>query len=120
MFHPKLLDHFEHPRNAGSLRDATHRGTVENPACGDVLELALRVEDSRIAAVAFKAKGCVPAMACSSALTEVIAGRSLDAARNTSRQDILSAVGEVPPQSGHALDLAIDALQATLKNQLKR
>jgi len=120
MFHSKLLDHFEHPRNAGSLSDATHRARVENPACGDVLELAVRVEDSRVAAVGFRAKGCVPAMACSSALTELIAGKSVDLARTTSREDVLHAVGEVPPQSQHALDLAIDALQAAFTTKLTR
>lgn len=120
MFHPKLLDHFEHPRNAGSLKGPTHRAVIENPACGDVLELALRIEDSCIAGIAFKAKGCVPAMACASAMTELIVGKSLDFARAVDREDILEAVGEVPPQSGHALDLAIDALRAALREQLKR
>lgn len=120
MFHSKLLDHFERPRNGGPLNDATHRATLENPACGDVLELAVRVEGGRVAAVSFKAKGCVPAMACGSAVTELIAGKSLDLARKTTREDVLNAVGEVPPQSGHALDLALDAVQAVLKNQLNR
>jgi NifU-like protein involved in Fe-S cluster formation len=81
--------------------------------------LTLCIEDGRIAAVGFKAKGCVPAMACASAMTELVVGKSIDVVRATAREDILNAVGEVPPQSGHALDLAMDALHAAL-SQLKR
>lgn len=114
MFSAKLLDHFEHPRFAGELKDPSHRAVVENPACGDVLELALRVEGGRIAACAFKAKGCVPAMACASALTEAIYGKSLSEASAISRDDVRRMVESVPPASGHALDLAVDALRAAL------
>jgi nitrogen fixation NifU-like protein len=84
------------------------------------LELALRIEGSCINGIAFKAKGCVPAMACASAVTALIIGKSVDLARAVDRGDILEAVGEVPPQSGHALDLAIDALHAALQTELKR
>lgn len=116
MYSAKLLDHFEHPRNAGELPDATARVKVENPACGDIMELAVRLENGVITKAAFKAKGCVPAMACASAVTELIKGKSLHAAAQVSRNDVLSAVEEVPPASGHALELAIDAVRALLRS----
>ena len=72
MYSSKLLDHFQHPRNAGELPDADIRVEVENPACGDILRLAVKVADGRISEIRFKAKGCVPAMACASALTAVL------------------------------------------------
>ena len=63
LYSPQLLDHFEHPRNAGELEDADLRVRVENPACGDVLELSAQTRAASIEAIRFRAKGCVPAMA---------------------------------------------------------
>ena len=97
MYSPQLLDHFEHPRNAGDLPNPDADVQLENPACGDILRLTLRVEKGVIAAVGFRAKGCVPAMGCASALTELIKGKTADEA------------------SAHAGHLAIDALLLALK-----
>ncbi len=88
MYSSELLDHFQHPRNAGELPDATARARIENPACGDVLELAVRIADGRITDIRFRAKGCVPAMACASALTELAKGKSLEQARAITRADV--------------------------------
>lgn len=115
MYSAKLLDHFEHPRHAGTLADATHTATVENLACGDVMELSLRVEGERIVEVAFKAKGCVPAMACASAVTDWLQGKSLTAAKAVTRQEVLDQVESVPSASNHALDLAVEAVKVALK-----
>jgi NifU-like protein involved in Fe-S cluster formation len=114
MYSDALLDHFHHPRNAGELPDATVRVRTENPVCSDVLELALQVTDNRIAAARFKAQGCVPAMACASAITELVIGKSFDEARAISREDLLQKVNGVPPASSHAIDLALDALRQAL------
>jgi NifU-like protein involved in Fe-S cluster formation len=115
MYSQKLLDHFEHPRNAGDLMEPHARAIVENPACGDVLGLEIRVDGERITEIAFKAKGCVPAMACASAVTELVRGQSLDAAAKLTKEDVRAAVESVPQASGHALDLAVEAVQAVLK-----
>jgi nitrogen fixation NifU-like protein len=115
MYSAKLLDHFEHPRNAGDLLEPSARTIVENPACGDVLGLEILVMDGRIAEIAFKAKGCVPAMACASAVTELVRGKSISEAASLTKEDVRGAVEGVPPASGHALDLAVDAVQAVLK-----
>ena len=116
MYSPQLLDHFEHPRNSGELADADARVRVENPACGDILELAVKMEAERIAEVRFRAKGCVPAMACASAMTELVKGKSAQEARAISREEVAQAVGGLPPASGHAAQLAVDALRAALRN----
>ena len=71
MYSALVLDHFEHPRNSGELPQATYSATIENPACGDILELSVRIEQGIIAAISFRAKGCVPAIACASRLTEM-------------------------------------------------
>jgi nitrogen fixation protein NifU and related proteins len=115
MYSTQLLDHFEHPRNSGELPEADACARMENPACGDILELAIKMDAGRIAAIRFRAKGCVPAMACASAMTELAKGKSLRDAEAISRNEIDNAVGGLPPASGHAAQLAIDALRAALK-----
>jgi nitrogen fixation NifU-like protein len=115
MYSAALLDHFEHPRNTGDLADADARARIENPACGDILELAVKMNGDHIGEIRFRAKGCVPAMACGSAVTDLAKGKLLTQARQISKEDVTRAVGGVPPASGHAVQLAIDALQAVLR-----
>jgi nitrogen fixation NifU-like protein len=117
MYSPELLDHFEHPRNSGELADATSRRRIENPACGDILELAVKVVGSRVEDIRFLAKGCVPAMACASAVTELAKGNSVSEVQAIRKEDIVRRVGGLPPASGHAAQLAIDALHAVLGAQ---
>src|SRR5215470_18240327 len=102
MYSAQLLDHFQNPRNVGDLADPDALVEIENPVCGDLLRLSLKIQDGRIAAVRFKAKGCVPSIACGSALTELIAGKTPDQARAVARNDIEAAVGGLPQASAHA------------------
>lgn len=115
MYSPELLDHFEHPRNAGDVANPDATVQLDNPVCGDVLKLTARVIDGRIAEIRFRAKGCVPAMACSSAITEMLQGKTLDDARDLKREELIQIVGGLPEASGHAASLAIDAAAALLK-----
>jgi nitrogen fixation protein NifU and related proteins len=115
MYSAQLLDHFQNPRNAGDVANPDATAQLENPACGDVLRLTLKISDNRIAEVAFKAKGCVPSIACGSALTELLLGKTLEQARRLTRQDVIAGVGALPQASSHAAQLAIDALNAALR-----
>lgn len=114
MYSPHLLDHFQNPRNAGDIPDADATAEMENPGCGDVVRLSLKIDGNRIVGVRFKAKGCVPAMACASALTELVQGKTVPEARSLQRDDLVAAVGELPQASAHAAQLALDALAAAL------
>jgi len=123
MYSDQLLDHFQNPRNPGEVSDPDAIVEIENPACGDVLRLSLKIETRRIAEVRFKARGCVASMACASALTELVAGRSLDEVRSLNRENLIrealiADVGGLPQASSHAAQLALDALSAAL-NKLK-
>lgn len=120
MYSTQVLDHFEHPRNAGAIADADASARIENPACGDILELTLKVDGDRIAEIRFRAKGCVAALACGSALTELVRGKSINEARKLSREELLRAVGGLPQASSHASHLAMDALQAVLQQLSKK
>jgi nitrogen fixation protein NifU and related proteins len=115
MYSAQVLEHFEHPRNAGTVTGADAAVRVENPACGDELELTVKCADGRIAEICFRAKGCVAAMACGSALTELVRGKTMDEAKRLTRSDVVRAVGGLPQASEHASHLAVDALGAVLK-----
>lgn len=118
MYSAQLLDHFQNPRNPGEVPDADATAEIENPACGDVLRLTLKIKSGRIADIRFKAKGCVPSMACASALTELVRGQTVDETRALGRDQLIAAVDGLPQASTHAAQLALDTLQAAL-NQLQ-
>ncbi len=119
MYSTQVLDHFEHPRNSGALEAPTAKARVENPGCGDVLELALRVNDGVIVDARFLAKGCAAAIACGSGLAEFLPGKSLAEARDFKREQLLATLGGLPSESVHASHLAMDALRAAL-SQIKK
>jgi nitrogen fixation protein NifU and related proteins len=114
MYSAQLLDHFQNPRNVGDVSGADASVEIENPACGDVMRLSLKMEEGHIVEIRFKAKGCVPAMACGSAVTELVRGRSPAEARSLRREDLIAAVGGLPQASSHAAQLALDVLAAAL------
>jgi nitrogen fixation NifU-like protein len=115
MYSVQVLDHFQHPRNSGEVAHPDASVQIENPACGDILRLSLRVTDGSIAEICFKAKGCVPAMACGSILTELLHGRNLEEARRFRREDLLRALGGLPEASIHASHLAMEVLRMALE-----
>ena len=115
VYSAELLDHFQNPRNAGQVEAPDRAARLENPVCGDILELTLKLEGRRIANIRFRAKGCVPAMACGSAITELAKGKTVDDARQLTREELVQKVGGLPPASAHASHLAIDTLAALLR-----
>ncbi|MFZ1132643.1 MAG: iron-sulfur cluster assembly scaffold protein, partial [Terriglobales bacterium] len=77
--------------------------------------LTAKLEGKRIGEIRFRAKGCVPAIACGSAITELAIGKSLDEARRVSREELIGKLGGLPQASTHASHLAIDTLAALLR-----
>jgi nitrogen fixation protein NifU and related proteins len=114
MYSPQLLDHFQNPRNAGELSEGDATANIENPVCGDVIRLSIKMNGDRIQEIRFKAKGCVPAIACGSALTELAQGKTAQEVRRLKRDDLVAAVGGLPQASTHAAQLALDALSSAL------
>ncbi len=80
LYQEVILDHYRKPRNKGHLDDATHAITMNNPLCGDVIELMLRVEGGNIAEARFLGRGCSISLASASMLTGRVRGKSLDQA----------------------------------------
>jgi len=115
MFNSSVLDHFKNPRNAGELPGATTVVEVENPVCGDILRLAVRVEGGRIAEARFQTRGCVTSIACSSLLTELLVGKTLaEAATAVTAEAIDERFGGLPQATRHGADLARDAVESLL------
>jgi NifU-like protein involved in Fe-S cluster formation len=114
MYSETVLDHFQNPRNVGTLDTATATISVENPVCGDILELSARMEAGRIAEARFRTRGCVTAMACSSLLTELLRGKTPAEIRGITPEQLSEALGGLPQATFHAAQLARDAVQALL------
>jgi len=114
-FSDAVLEHFRNPRNSGELEGATHRVEVTNPVCGDVLQLAARVERGRILEVKFLCRGCTTAIACASWMTERISGKSLKEARDLNTEMISAGMGGLPEETKHGAVLAVDAVKALLR-----
>lgn len=116
MYSLQVLDHFEHPRNSGLVTAPDATVMVENPVCGDVLKLTARIFQDRIVEIKFLAKGCVPAMACASAIAEFLEGKTFGEAAALKREDLVLKLGGLPEASAHASHLAIDAVAALIRN----
>ena len=111
----EVLDHYTNPRNVGKMEKTENVGTgmVGAPACGDVMQLQIRVEDDVIIDAKFKTYGCGSAIASSSLLTEWVKGRTLDSA-NSIRNVELAEELALPPVKIHCSVLAEDAIKAAI------
>jgi nitrogen fixation protein NifU and related proteins len=119
----KLIDHYENPRNVGSLdKEATDVGTglVGAPACGDVMKLQIRVNgDGVIEDAKFKTFGCGSAIASSSLVTEWVKGKTIDEALTIKNTDVANELN-LPPVKVHCSVLAEDAIKAAVADYQKK
>lgn len=111
-----VIDHFERPRNSGTLEDANAVGYMTNPVCGDTLLLMLRVDGGRIVDARWQSDGCAASIAASSLLSELASGASVAEAEAITREAVVEALGGLPASKLHASVLAADALHHALAN----
>lgn len=118
-YHEKVIDHYENPRNVGSLKkdgDDVGTGLVGAPACGDVMKLQIKVdENGKIIDAKFKTFGCGSAIASSSLATEWVKGKTLDQAGQIKNTHIAKELS-LPPVKLHCSMLAEDAINAAIKD----
>jgi nitrogen fixation NifU-like protein len=114
----KVLEHYERPRNIGSMDgadDSVGTGLVGAPECGDVMKLQIKVENDKIVDAKFKTFGCGSAIASSSLATEWVKGRTLDEAQSIKNTDIVEELS-LPPVKIHCSVLAEDAIKAAIND----
>ena len=123
LYNNTVMDHFINPRNMGDLKDADAIGEVGAAACGDIMKISLKIDEktNKVIDARFKTFGCGSAIAASSMATELIKGRSIDdLEKNFDNQQIVDALGGLPPVKIHCSVLASEALNAALEDYKKR
>ena len=118
----KVLDHYNHPRNVGSMDKSSSRvgtGIVGAPECGDVMKLQIEVEGDRIVDAKFKTFGCGSAIASSSLATEWLKGKTLGEAGEISNVQIVEEL-TLPPVKIHCSVLAEDAIKSAIKDYISK
>jgi len=123
MYTEKVMEHFKHPHNMGEIKNPDASGEVGNPQCGDVMLVTMKINpDTRIIEdIKFKTFGCVSAIACSSVTTELLKGKTIDVAKNLTKQDIVNELGELPAIKLHCSVLSNEAVKKAIDEyELKR
>ena len=122
LYNTKVIDHYENPRNVGTLNKHDKNigiGLVGAPACGDVMKLAIKIENNIIIDSKFKTFGCGSAIASSSYLTEYVKNMHIDDAYKISNKEIAEEL-KLPPVKLHCSMLAADAIQSAIEDYVNK
>ena len=111
----KVMDHYRHPRNVGTIEDADAVGTAGSLVCGDQLKIYLKIKDNIVTDAKFQTFGCGSAVASSSILTEMISGKTIDEVRKITNKDIADELDGLPPEKMHCSVMGYEALEDALK-----
>jgi len=112
----KVIDHFKNPRNQGVIKNADAIGKVGNPVCGDVMKIYLKIKGNKIEDIKFETLGCAAAIAVSSALTDMVKGKTLNQALKLTKDKIVKDLGGLPAPKVHCSMLGVEALHEAIKN----
>ena len=116
LYSEKVMDHFMHPRNVGTIEDASGVGEVGNAKCGDIMKIYLKIENDIIEDCKFETFGCGSAIASSSMATEMIKGKSIHEALELTNKAVAEALDGLPAHKMHCSVLAEEAIKNALKD----
>ena len=120
IYSEKVMDHFQNPRNVGTMEDADGVGQVGNPVCGDMMTFYVKVEDNRLTDVKFQTFGCGAAIAVSSMVSEMAIGKTIEDALQISNESVAEELGGLPKNKMHCSNLGADALRKAIENYQER
>lgn len=120
MYTEKVMDHFRNPRNIGTIENADAVSEIGNAACGDLMKLYLKIDEHQIITdIKFQTFGCAAAIACSSMVTVMAKGKSIDDAEKITKKDVADQLDGLPPVKMHCSNLGADGLQLAIRNYKK-
>lgn len=117
----KVINHFTHPHNQGVIKNPDGVGMVGNPTCGDLMKIYIKVKKNKnkqelISDIKFETLGCASAIATSSMITDLARNKTIDKAKEITRNDVAEALEGLPPIKMHCSNLASDALKEAIKD----
>ena len=116
LYSEKVMDHFRHPRNVGSIENADGVGEVGNAKCGDIMKMYLKIDNDIISDVKFETFGCGSAIASSSMATEMIKGKPVSEALQLTNKAVAEALDGLPVHKLHCSVLAEEAIKSAVQN----
>jgi len=114
MYNETVLEHFQNPRNTGEIENADGIGFVDNPNCGNIMKVYLKIENGILTDIKYKTFGCAAAIATSSIASELVIGKTIKEAENLSREDIENALNGLPSKKMDCSNIAPDAIKAAI------
>jgi len=120
MYNDKVKEAFANPKNVGFIEDADGVGKVGNAACGDIMEISLKINDDRIVDAKFRTFGCAAAIATSSTATEMVKGMTIDEALQLTNARVVEELEGLPPQKIHCSVLAEEAIKEAIEDYKKK
>lgn len=120
MYSDKVIEHFQNPRNVGTIPDCDGVGRVGSPVCGDMMEVYIKVENGRLVDVKYKTFGCGAAVASGSMGTEMVKGLTIEEALKITDEQVAEALDGLPPEKMHCSNLAAEGIHAAIQDYLSR
>ncbi|MDR0675705.1 MAG: Fe-S cluster assembly scaffold protein NifU [Elusimicrobiota bacterium] len=120
LYTDKVMEHFENPRNVGTLEDPDGVGEVGNLACGDIMTFYIKVKDNIITDIKFKTFGCGAAIAVSSMVSEMAKNKTVEEAKKITNAKVAEMLGGLPRNKMHCSNLGADTLQKAIQNYLDK
>jgi|TARA_Y100000031_G_C8184525_1_gene368255 nitrogen fixation NifU-like protein len=116
MYKENIIDHYKHPHNKGTIEDADVKFTENNPLCGDVITITLKLNDNKVEDIKFSGQGCAISQAATSMLTDEMKGKTLEEIKNLNREKVVEMLGiEIGPVRTKCAVLGLVAVKEGIK-----